>query len=289
VLDELLPRLPGLPDLDLASYPLPDGLSGLYHGFLNRELGRDEDRWYEMFKPVLGLIAVAQGEGLTKTQLQQITGKEVEQPLRICRQYLGGELPEGPFRVFHKSLADFLLEDEKNIHYHIDSQPTHQKIAEYYLRIYNGRWPACRDHYALCYTSTHLIEAVQGAKQRDLCQELTTDLFEILTDLSFLEANTSGAGIDVVCANLNKALKLVPSDGESASDLHDIVQILDREAYKLRDWNRERYPTFFATQVCYQARQLGCCALLMLHKPSWPIMGSHIWNYAGLQQRDRLL
>ena len=52
VLGDLLPRLPQIPDLE--TYPLPDGLSGLYHDFLNRELGKDEDRWYESFKPFWG-------------------------------------------------------------------------------------------------------------------------------------------------------------------------------------------------------------------------------------------
>ena len=110
MLDELLAHLPDWPDLDLENYPLPDGLSGLYHDFLNRELGRDEDRWYGSFKPVLGLIAVAQGAGLMRAQLAAISGVEVEQPLRVCKQYLAGDLPDGPFRVFHKSFADFLLE-----------------------------------------------------------------------------------------------------------------------------------------------------------------------------------
>jgi len=158
VLDELLPRLPNLPDLDLARYPLPDGLSGLYHDFLNRELGRDEDRWYETFKPVLGLIAVAQGEGLTKTQLQQITGKEVEQPLRICKQYLVGELPERPFHIFHKSLADFLLEDEDSVDYHIDAAAGHRQIADYYWKTFHTDWQRC-DTYGLNNLAAHLAGA----------------------------------------------------------------------------------------------------------------------------------
>ena len=67
VLDDLLSRLPEVPDVE--NLPLPNGLCGLYHDFLNRELGSDEDRWYEHFRPVLGLIAVGQGEGLTRAQL----------------------------------------------------------------------------------------------------------------------------------------------------------------------------------------------------------------------------
>ena len=63
VLDELLEHPPAeLPDLD--TYPLPDGLGGLYHDFFTRELGKDDQRWFDLYEPLLGLIAVAQGDGL---------------------------------------------------------------------------------------------------------------------------------------------------------------------------------------------------------------------------------
>jgi hypothetical protein len=84
VLDELLERpLTELPELD--AHPLPVGLSGLYHDFLNRELGKDEQRWFDLYEPLLGLIAVAQGEGLTATQLTAIVGKDIHAALARAR------------------------------------------------------------------------------------------------------------------------------------------------------------------------------------------------------------
>ena len=105
---------------------------------------------------MLGLIAVAQGERLTSAQLQQITGKDVEQPLRICGQYLSGELPHGPFRPFHKSFADFLLEDTDNIDYHINEVQMHLKIVDFYWTTYNPNWITCRDTYGLNNLAAHL-------------------------------------------------------------------------------------------------------------------------------------
>jgi len=166
ILGDLLGRLPDIPELD--ELRLPEGLSGLYHDFLNRELGEDEDRWYSDFKPVLGLIAVAQGEGLSGTQLSRITGKEVEQSLRMCKQYLDGDLPEGPFRPFHRSFAEFLLEDEKYIDYHIDAASMHQQIVDSYTGTYSDDWEGC-DRYGLRHLPTHLI----GAKDWE-------DLLELL-------------------------------------------------------------------------------------------------------------
>jgi hypothetical protein len=168
VLGDLLPRLPQVPDLE--TYPLPDGLIGLYREFLNRELGQHDDPWYESFKPVLGLIAVAQGEGLTQTQLKAISRKDVEQPLHKCKQYLAGELPEGPFRVFHKSFADFLLEDEDNVDRHIDAATMHGQIADYYWQKYHSNWKGC-DAYGLSALATHLYRAGQFERLASLIDQ----------------------------------------------------------------------------------------------------------------------
>lgn len=155
VLTDLLTLL--LTSGNLMALPLPAGLTGLYRDFLNRELGVDEDRWYEIFRPVLGLIMVGQDEGLTAAQLEWLTGQEVEPVLRVCKQYLDGELPIGPFRPFHRSFAQFLLEDEGNVDYHIDAVKMHMKIVEQYWTTYRGDWQRC-DDYGLNNLATHLFE-----------------------------------------------------------------------------------------------------------------------------------
>jgi tRNA uridine 5-carbamoylmethylation protein Kti12 len=136
---------------------LPKDLAGLYQKFLNRELGKDEDHWYDIFKPLLGAIAVAQGNGLTRKQLEGIVKKDdLERELRICAQYLIG-MPDGPFRVFHKSFADFLTEDEDNADYHIAPTSMHRRIATYYQRQYRDRWEKI-DDYGIRYLLLHLLE-----------------------------------------------------------------------------------------------------------------------------------
>jgi hypothetical protein len=175
VLDELLDRpLAELPDLD--AYPLPDGLSGLYHDFLNRELGKDEQRWFDFYEPLLGLIAVGQGEGLAATQLTAIIGKDIRAALRASKQYLSGELPEGPFRPFHKSFADFLLEEEDNVDYRIDAASMHRRIAEHYWLKNREDWTGA-DNYAFGHLPTHLGTV-----------RAWTRLEELLLDPSFVRA-----------------------------------------------------------------------------------------------------
>jgi hypothetical protein len=153
VLDDLLARpADDLPEL--GSYSLPNGLSGLYHDFLKRELGKDDQRWFDLYEPLLGLIAVAQGEGLTATQLTGLVGRDIRSALRACNQYLSGDLPDGPFRPFHKSFADYLLEDDENTDFRIDGTAMHKRVADHYWS-HNVDWSNC-DEYGLKNLATHL-------------------------------------------------------------------------------------------------------------------------------------
>jgi hypothetical protein len=168
VLDDLLER-PRVEFPDLTTHPPPEGLSGLYHNFLNRELGKDEQRWFDLYEPLLGLIGTAQGEGLHAAQLTAIIGKDIRAALRATKQYLSGELPEGPFRPFHKSFADFLLEDEDNVDYHIDAASVHRRIVKHYRLLCAGRWEMCADDdYARKHIAVHMAGA--GRSSRPTCR-----------------------------------------------------------------------------------------------------------------------
>ncbi len=165
VVSVLIPKLATLGDQSLLE--LPEGLSGLYSAFLNRDLGADEDRWHREFKVMLGLIAVAQAEGLTLAQLNAITGLDSELSLRRCQQYLDGEPPSGPFRPFHRSFALFLLEDEKNTHYRVDPMAMHRRIADYYCSTFGSDWYRC-DGYGLEHLATHLFHLRDGDRLLNL-------------------------------------------------------------------------------------------------------------------------
>jgi hypothetical protein len=181
VLDELLERpLSNLPDLN--TYPLPTGLSGIYRDFLLRKIGKN--LWSDRYKLLLGLVAVAQG-GLTSTELAGITKRyldEIQDALRECKQYLSGELPDGPFRLFHKSLADFLLEDKDNRHYHIDAASMHSRIVQHYLNSYHNCWEAC-DVYGLENLAFHMRSAGRAE-----------DLVELVKAPSWYQARRDKSG-----------------------------------------------------------------------------------------------
>jgi WD40 repeat protein len=122
--------------------PLPQGgLPGVYRDFLRRELWRDDRAWSRWFGPVLAPLAVAQDEGLTTEQIRLVTGRlggeemsrtGIREVTRVVRQFLDGPAPDGPFRVYHQSFADFLTDPERNPDFLIDAAEAHEAIVAAY-------------------------------------------------------------------------------------------------------------------------------------------------------------
>jgi tetratricopeptide (TPR) repeat protein len=216
VIEDLLPNLSEAIAIETLS--LPKGLSGLYQQFLNRELGtkNNEDSWYNLFKPLLGVIAVSQGNGLNQRQLAGIVRKDIEQSLRECAQYL--RVAEGHFRVFHKSFADFLLEDENNTNYHISPTTMHQRITDYY-------WQTSQplekvdlhrlDSYAYQHLGNHLMD---GDRKDDLCKLLTAS--PQWMEAKFIHFNDDA----FYAADLNLAINSF-SDPLTANQLLTLIQL----------------------------------------------------------------
>lgn len=252
VLDELLPQLPAAPDPD--RYRLPNGLSGLYHDFLTRELGQNEQKWFEMYEPLLGTIAVAQGDGLSTEQLSSIIGRDIRPALRASMQYLSGELPEGPFKPFHKSFSDFLCEDEENVDYHIDASTMHRRVARYFLDRWGKEWDTCTDAYPIHYLPAHLIAGLQDGENR---QQVILQLSGLLTDLRYLEQKAAGFGIFQLLEEIASAdvemKRALTDDGA----LLMLRTVFDSESHHLDGWVKRDRPGYFLQQVLYQAKRLG--------------------------------
>ena len=134
--------LAGFDDVAARGVPLPEGgLPGVYRDFLRRELWRDDRAWSTRFGPVLAPLAVGQDEGLTTEQLRLAAGRLAAEPVtrtairevtRTVRQFLDGPAPDGPFRVYHQSFADFLVDPEQNPDFLIDAAEAHEAIVAAY-------------------------------------------------------------------------------------------------------------------------------------------------------------
>jgi WD40 repeat protein len=192
-----------------ADYSFPKGLTGLYHDFLSRELGNNERLWFDKYERLLGLIAVAQGEGLTTRQLSDFIGSDIRAELRTCKQYLAGSLPDGPFRLFHQSFADFLLHSDENHDYHIVAARMHEIIISYYQTVLSfnineaGELPVKLIQERLVptersYFFMYLTEHVVGAGLRSAVSKL-------ILDYGWLNSKLAETSIDSIYADFRLA------------------------------------------------------------------------------------
>jgi WD40 repeat protein len=159
--------LAGLDEKAARGLPLPTGgLAGVYEDFLDRQIAGDEKRWAGELRPVLAPLAVAQDEGFTTEQLRLVAGRLAGEPVartavrevtRTVRQFLDGPAPDGPFRVYHKSFADFLVDPEQNPDFLIDAAETHEAI----VAAYTATDPLGWDSYARRNLALHADEAGQ--------------------------------------------------------------------------------------------------------------------------------
>ena len=159
--------LAGMDEKTARGLPLPTGgLAGVYEDFLDRQVAGDEKRWAGELRPVLAPLAVAQDEGLTTEQLRLVAGRIAGEPMtrtairevtRTARQFLDGPAPDGPFRVYHQSFADFLVDPEQNPDFLIDAAETHEAIVAAYAATDPLSW----DSYARRNLALHASEAGQ--------------------------------------------------------------------------------------------------------------------------------
>ncbi len=144
------------------------GLDEVYSRFLWREFGTpgESPEWTNAARPVLGTIAVArrkladeQIEWLVEPNRDALQAGVVERALPRCLQYLDGDLPSGPFGLYHFSFREFLFRtgspfatQEWKWHEHIASRFDPNPDV--------GPFP---DHYGLRYVLGHLADAVRLA------------------------------------------------------------------------------------------------------------------------------
>ena len=157
VLNRLL--RPGTDFSNSGALELPDTLEGVYREFLTRQLAKSQSRWNDVCRPLLGLIAVARGEGLKKQQLIGITElaeDTANDTLKAFGEFLVGGDGDSPYRIYHQSFRDFLLTDKD---FNVYPAERHASIARYLHEEYGTSWATCDDVYALRYTALHWADA----------------------------------------------------------------------------------------------------------------------------------
>ena len=183
LLDDLLPALVQGKNPDITR--LPSSLSALYGEFLRRLAGSTSDAWRDRYRPLLGAVATALGEGLDRDTLSGILGQTrqtVSDAVQLCKSYLTLPTPNGPYHIYHQSFADFLTDEQTNPAYWIDTVAAHGCTGRYLLDRWGQRW-AQAPRYPVLYTPAHLLAAAAGGDMA-----AATALERILTDLHYLAA-----------------------------------------------------------------------------------------------------
>jgi hypothetical protein len=194
---------------DAVEITMPQSVNDFYRYFLKRELGRDEALWHQRYQPLLGTLAVAQGEGLMPRQLAGITGllqSETDSALRVCAQYLRGQWPTGPFHLYHWSFVEFLLTDAQ---FNVGVGIANHRIADFYMREFSGDWARCDDIYCLRFLIQHMLAFIGMTQNPKADHESIGTLVSLLTDADFLHARRKYVSKEAVLFETNAALTLV--------------------------------------------------------------------------------
>ncbi|MFP3990037.1 hypothetical protein U9R90_21700 [Streptomyces sp. E11-3] len=143
----------------VADWPLPEGLPGVYRRYLARELALDRtgSEWRRLFRPVLGVVAVSRGHGLSPESIARAAGlrlSEAEDVLHLCGQFLtrveGGH---GAVLLYHRSFQEFLQTDST---YHVYPGEAHEAVARLHLSEGEVSWGQQSSTYALAHLAYHL-------------------------------------------------------------------------------------------------------------------------------------
>lgn len=179
---------------------LPSELKDLYAWFLDRLTRGDENRWRDLYRPVLGILAAA-FEPLDVSALSRWTGlgrQKVSDAVHDLREFMDSATKgkNSSYRLYHQSVVDFLTEEDAGA-YFIDSAEHHKMIAENYEDFLDGKedWHRC-DLYGLRYLPSHLAA---GADWKSL--------FQLLTDFGFMEAKARSLSVHELEADYRNSLK----------------------------------------------------------------------------------
>ncbi|MFC1878758.1 hypothetical protein ACFLZW_02480 [Chloroflexota bacterium] len=227
---------------------LPKGIDTIYREFLRaRKIGKNIDEWRRLYRPVCGVLVVAQAQ-LTLEQLVQFTGlseQEVNDFILDVRQFLDTNgYFSNQYQLYHQSLIDFFISKDKAQEFWIDILAHHKKVINHYLKEYSEKWNNC-DVYGLSYLPQHLIACAFISNQPEIYWR---EINNILTDMVFMEAKTALIGIDGLLLDFRQAINKCP-DKTIQSRLEEISDLLASEAHNLRGWDHELMPSLFLQQI----------------------------------------
>ena len=132
--------------------------------------------WHGEYGKVLGVLAVAQAP-LSEDQIAAITVLSpvvTRGALQKMREVLetdeGRPASQREYSLYHRSLADFLLDRDRAEEYWLDDVAMHRLVTAHYRACRTDGWRAC-DEYGMRYLATHLLAGHEIARLQSLLDE----------------------------------------------------------------------------------------------------------------------
>ena len=151
--------------------------------------------------------------------------------------------PAAPYRIYHQSFRDFLLDDKKFTVYPAER---HSAIARYLQDRCGANWGRCDDQYALRYTPAHWAEAATLSEvERDT---RTHALLDVASDHGYQQRFESRvADLPLLHSYLNRAVQVA-----ALNDRDDMLPAIVKAA---RDFLRFRRDYLRSESVVALAEQ----------------------------------
>jgi WD40 repeat protein len=177
----------------------PDGLAGIYVQYFERQFP-DIAVYKATVRHAIGVIAAAR-EPLTPEQLGRVLDWHTYER-RDLVDSMGAIFREidGKLQPFHKSLVDWLVDEERAGYYAVSTEEGHKQLADAGWREYSAGVQTM-DVYLLKYLPTHLANAERG-----------DNLAALLQDLAFLEAKVVAGFAFGLPSDFAKASRVVLTD-----------------------------------------------------------------------------
>lgn len=197
---------------------LPKGLGGVYSQFVTRQWP-DIAAFKKDIAPSLDIISAAR-EPLSPAFLGQLNGWSERQQndfeITLGSLFAVRDLRSQPF---HKSLLDWLTDRSKAGPYFISAADGNRRLTEFCLRQFEQN-PSAMSDYARGHLPAHLIVN----KNREALED-------VLTNLTFLEAKTEGAGVFALAADFVNAVAVIPSGRPLGRTLRLLEDAIRRELH----------------------------------------------------------
>jgi archaellum biogenesis ATPase FlaH len=203
---------------------LPSNLSELYRRAIRQIEDRRGYRWEGWLRPVLGALAVAQGEGLTAGQIAKVSGMkqdDVNDILAALSNLVWRQAPQGSYRLYHSSLRDLLFADPE---FRVDAEEAHRALVEFCLARCGRNWSECQDIYAVKQTASHMTELAQIAARPEDRHAWLNALVDLVTNRDYEEMKIGRSQTGELLTELRTAVDMLPAEDERRPELVRVLK-----------------------------------------------------------------